>query len=181
MLSDQPQKLDTDHADVVCDGGPLQRSAEHPDKEDGQACCPVEQALSQQTAESAEQLLRLAEQYPKQSPYNGYRCDLVALLANLCFRRSAVQHKVQQLGGVELILSQCQVQPGFWLSRLHAAHWCQLPALVLSQPRVFTHVIHSCDVCKWAWLQCALARHLQADLSLFTVSQRASHLTAYVC
>ena len=69
----------------------------------------VEHSLREQCADSPEDLLKLARQYPKQSPYQGYRCDLVALLANLCFRRTAVQKKVQQLGGVELILSQCQV------------------------------------------------------------------------
>ncbi|DBA95944.1 TPA: hypothetical protein ACH3X1_001465 [Trebouxia sp. C0004] len=68
----------------------------------------VNHLLSQQNAESPEQLVRLAQQFPRQSPYKGYRCDLVALLANLCFRRLAVQNKVQQLGGTELILSQCQ-------------------------------------------------------------------------
>ncbi|KAL0023730.1 hypothetical protein WJX79_008961 [Trebouxia sp. C0005] len=62
----------------------------------------------QQDSGSPEQLIRLAQQFPRQSPYKGYRCDLVALLANLCFRRPAVQNKVQQLGGTELILSQCQ-------------------------------------------------------------------------
>lgn len=71
----------------------------------------VKQLLNQQDAESPEQLIRLAQQFPRQSPYKGYRCDLVALLANLCFRRLAVQNKVQQLGGTELILSQCQVCP----------------------------------------------------------------------
>ena len=75
-----------------------------------EAHCPVDQALNQQAAGTAEELIRLARQYPKQSLYKCYRCDLVALLANLCFRRHAVQQKVQQLGGVELILSQCQVQ-----------------------------------------------------------------------
>lgn len=133
MLSGQLQKLDSHQANTVCDNDPLQRMAE-PDQdphEDGvQACCPVEQALSQQTADSPEELLQLAEQYPKQSPYQGYRCDLVALLANLCFRRSAVQRKVQQLGGVELILSQCQVQQ-------HLALPCNilglLPTLLLAR------------------------------------------------
>lgn len=98
------------------ENAPVQLVAEHqphPSQEDQQqqdACYPAQQAMSQQTADSPEELMQLAQQYPKQSPYSCYRCDLVALLANLCFRRPAVQHKVQQLGGVELILSQCQVQ-----------------------------------------------------------------------
>ncbi|KAL3153844.1 hypothetical protein ABBQ32_013419 [Trebouxia sp. C0010 RCD-2024] len=109
ITSGQPQEVNNGQADAVCDDVPSQKSAEPPNEDGGQAaCCSVEQALSQQTADSAEELLRLAEQYPKQSPYTGYRCDLVALLANLCFQCPAVQHKVQQLGGVELILSQCQ-------------------------------------------------------------------------
>ena len=62
-----------------------------------------------QTADTPVQLAEVAKQYPRQSPYKGYRVDLVALLANLSYRNAAVQQKVQQLGGVELILSQCQV------------------------------------------------------------------------
>ena len=102
------------------DNVPVQLVAEHQPEhqthpsQEGQrkqdACYPPQQAMNRQTADSPEELVQQAQQYPKQSPYSGYRCDLVALLANLCFRRPAVQHKVQQLGGVELILSQCQVQ-----------------------------------------------------------------------
>ncbi len=79
----------------------------------------VTQLLSQQDVESPEQLIRLAQQFPRQSPYKGYRCDLVALLANLSFRQLAVQNKVQQLGGTELILSQCQVRP----CHIHPLQW----------------------------------------------------------
>ena len=70
---------------------------------------PVDHLLHQLHADVPEQLAQLSQQYPKHPPYKGYRCDLVALLANLCFRQKAVQQKVQQLGCVELILSQCQV------------------------------------------------------------------------
>lgn len=100
----------------MLDKDPVQMGLDHQSHptQDGQhiqdECYPVQQVMVQQTADSPEELMQLAVQYPKQSPYSGYRCDLVALLANLCFRRSAVQHKVQQLGGVELLLSQCQVQ-----------------------------------------------------------------------
>lgn len=69
----------------------------------------VDHFLQRQVADSPTQLAELARQYPVQSPYQGYRVDLVALLANLSYRNNAVQQKVQQLGGVELILSQCQV------------------------------------------------------------------------
>ena len=97
---------DKDPVQMVLDRQSHQ-SQEGQHKQDGHH--PVQQAMVQQTADSPEEVMHLAVQYPKQSPYSGYRCDLVALLANLCFRCSAVQHKVQQLGGVELILSQCQV------------------------------------------------------------------------
>lgn len=69
----------------------------------------VHQFLQHQTADLPSQIAELAKCYPLQSPYKGYRVDLVALLANLSYRHKAVQEKVQQLGGVELILSQCQV------------------------------------------------------------------------
>ena len=94
----------------------------------------VSQLLSQQDAESPEQLIRLAQQFLRQSPYKGYRCDLVAFLANLCFRRLAVQNKVQQLGGTELILSQCQVRP---------CHLCILQWNY--QTRLFLVMWASCD------------------------------------
>ena len=123
----------------MLDNVPLHKAAEHEDhpSQEGQqgtdACYPIEQALSQQTADSPEELIKLAKQYPKQAPYSGYRCDLVALLANLCFRRSAVQHKVQQLGGVELILSQCQVTTASEdLPALHATSLYHMPAVVLN-------------------------------------------------
>ncbi len=94
----------------------------------------VNQLLSQQDAESPDQLIRRAQQFPRQSPYKGYRCDLVALLANLCFRRLAVQNKVQQLGGTELILSQCQVRP---------CHLCPL------------QWIYQSELCAITWASCA--------------------------
>ena len=119
MLSSQlhnPHENETNESSAMLSEASVQRVAKHqPDSsQEGQheqdACFPAQQAMMQQAADSPEELMQLAQQYPKQSPYSGYRCDLVALLANLCFRRPAVQHKVQQLGGVELILSQCQVQ-----------------------------------------------------------------------
>lgn len=114
----KPDETQTNESSAMQGEPPVNMLPEHqhhPRQEDQQetdACCPVQQAMHQQTAHTPEELARLAEQYPKQSPYSGYRCDLVALVANLCFRRLAVQQKVQQLGGVELILSQCQVQQG---------------------------------------------------------------------
>lgn len=110
QTSDQPDKsLPATHSmraqgQAASQGRPAQADQQQPD-----VCYAVEQTVQQQRADSPEELIRLAEHYPKQSPYKGYRCDMVALLANLCFRRPAVHHKVQQLGGVELILSQCQV------------------------------------------------------------------------
>ena len=67
--------------------------------------------LQHQIASSPSELAELAQHYPRKSPYKGYRVDLVALLANLSFRRGVMQQKVNQLGRVELILSQCQVGP----------------------------------------------------------------------
>lgn len=75
----------------------------------------------QQTADTPSQLAELAKHYPKQSLYKGYRVDLVALLANLSYRHSAAQQKVQQLGCVELLLSQCQVS---YLGRKHKNIQC---------------------------------------------------------
>lgn len=89
----------------------------------------VDGFLERQVATSPFELAHLAQHYPRGSPYKGYRVDLVALLANLSYRRSATQQKVQQLGGVELILSQCQVNllcisSGliFVLSGIHRRH-----------------------------------------------------------
>ena len=119
MLSSQlhsPHDNKTNKSSAMHDEASVPTVAKHefrPSQEgqhNSDASYPAQQAKVQQTADSPEELMQLAVQYPKQSPYNGYRCDLVALLANLCFQCPAVQRKVQQLGGVELILSQCQVQ-----------------------------------------------------------------------
>lgn len=139
MLSSQLHKPDedqTNESSAVQSPPPVHLPPEHQhhpgqeDQEKTDACCPVQQDMRQQTAHTPEELAELAEQYPKQSPYSGYRCDLVALLANLCFRRLAVQQKVQQLGGVELILSQCQVHQLLTLPVCtelgcdSGQHWC---------------------------------------------------------
>lgn len=36
------------------------------------------------------------------------QCVRIAVLANMAFRRPSVQQQIRQLGGVELLLSQCQ-------------------------------------------------------------------------
>ena len=114
-LSTQPQSQAFDQSNESMHSTPAlgQAASQGPptqaEQQQADGGYPVGQILQQQCADSPEQLVRLAEYYPKQSPYKGYRCDLVALLANLCFRRPAVHEKVQQLGGVELILCQCQV------------------------------------------------------------------------
>lgn len=106
---EQPHEALPDQLSGQHSGLPAHSTANMQDTHECQALPSINPALSQQHAESPQELIRLAGQFPKQSPYKGYRCDLVALLANLCFRRHAVQDAVQQLGGVELILSQCQV------------------------------------------------------------------------
>jgi len=47
--------------------------------------------------------------WPTQTLYPGYRKDLVAVLANLSFGRPPVQLHVSSIGGVELLLQQCQI------------------------------------------------------------------------
>jgi ataxin-10 len=42
-------------------------------------------------------------------PYHGYRADLVALLSNMLFENTAVQDQVLAVGGVELLLSNCNL------------------------------------------------------------------------
>lgn len=48
--------------------------------------------------------------FPTQSPYIGYRTDIVAALSNMCFRRPYCQEEVLALGGVDMVLSNCQVE-----------------------------------------------------------------------
>ena len=48
--------------------------------------------------------------FPSYHLYFGYRTDIVAALANMCFRRSSCQDELLALGGVELVLSNCQVE-----------------------------------------------------------------------
>ncbi|KAK9816619.1 hypothetical protein WJX72_002828 [[Myrmecia] bisecta] len=63
-----------------------------------------------QQAEPAQALREAASCFPPRLPYPGFRSDLVAVLGNLAFSRPVVQATVQRLGGVELILSQCQIE-----------------------------------------------------------------------
>ncbi|PSC67748.1 ataxin-10 [Micractinium conductrix] len=62
-----------------------------------------------QVAELAPQLAAEAAGLPSAPPYPGYRSDLLAALANAAHARPAVQAEVGSLGGVELVLAQCQV------------------------------------------------------------------------
>ena len=48
-------------------------------------------------------------EYVTEQPYEGYRSDIVAIIANAGHKRKAVHEEVITCGGVELILSQCQV------------------------------------------------------------------------
>lgn len=62
-------------------------------------------------------LAERAECLPLQPPYRGYRTDLLAVLANLAFRRPAVAAQVAALGGPVLVLAQCQPDRASPLSR----------------------------------------------------------------
>ena len=48
--------------------------------------------------------------YPSHQPYQGYRSDVLAVLANASHKRPRVQQEVSDVdGGIELIMGQCQV------------------------------------------------------------------------
>uniref|UniRef100_A0ACD5TTH9 Uncharacterized protein n=1 Tax=Avena sativa TaxID=4498 RepID=A0ACD5TTH9_AVESA len=48
----------------------------------------------------------------KVCPYNGYRRDLVAVIANCLHGRKQVQDEVRQLNGIMLLLQQCVIDEG---------------------------------------------------------------------
>lgn len=48
--------------------------------------------------------------FPSFHLYIGYRTDIVATLANMCFRRPCCQDELLAQGGVEVVLSNCQVE-----------------------------------------------------------------------
>lgn len=58
-----------------------------------------------------------AQKYVMLQPYEGYRSDLLAVLANAAHKRPAVQAGVTACGGVELVLAQCQVDEKSPLAR----------------------------------------------------------------
>ena len=68
-------------------------------------------------AELAPGLQARAEQFAAVQPYPGYRSDVLAALANAAHGRPAVQAAVSALGGVELVLAQCQVDDASPLAR----------------------------------------------------------------
>ena len=72
---------------------------------------------SSQDMGAAMSVLQHAAQLPWEAPYPGYRTDILAVLANLLFQRPVVQQEVQGLGGVLLVLAQCQVDRGSPLAR----------------------------------------------------------------
>ncbi|KAK9863664.1 hypothetical protein WJX84_002928, partial [Apatococcus fuscideae] len=55
--------------------------------------------------------------YHKQAPYTGYRSDVVAVIANLVHNQRSLQDLAMANGGVELLLSQCQIDSGSPLVR----------------------------------------------------------------
>ncbi|EFN52144.1 hypothetical protein CHLNCDRAFT_27021 [Chlorella variabilis] len=62
-----------------------------------------------QVAELAPSLAQRAQCFPAAQPYQGFRTDLLAAVANATYGRPAVQSEVCALGGVELVLAQCQL------------------------------------------------------------------------
>jgi ataxin-10 len=69
-------------------------------------------------AELAPSLAGAAASFCETQPYNGYRSDLLAVLANAAHKRPCVQAAVADvMGGVELVLSQCQVDHSSPLAR----------------------------------------------------------------
>ncbi|GAB4823120.1 hypothetical protein N2152v2_010166 [Parachlorella kessleri] len=60
-------------------------------------------------AELAPALAGKAEELPAEPPYFGYRSDILSVLANAAYGRPSVKAELQALGGVELILTQCQM------------------------------------------------------------------------
>lgn len=64
-----------------------------------------------------EQLRGLAEGFPTEAPYDGYRGDLVSVLANGAFRRRAVVSEVLSYGGLELVLAQTNLDDRSPLAR----------------------------------------------------------------
>eukprot|EP00198_Chlamydomonas_reinhardtii_P004947 XP_001694283.1 predicted protein [Chlamydomonas reinhardtii] len=65
-------------------------------------------------------LERLAVGFPagaSATPYIGYRGDLVAVVANGCFRRPTVTSAVVRLGGLELLLAQTHLDERSPLAR----------------------------------------------------------------
>ncbi len=64
-----------------------------------------------------EQLCGLAKGFPAEAPYDGYRGDLVSVLANGAFRRRAVVSEVLSYGGLELVLAQTNLDDRSPLAR----------------------------------------------------------------
>mmetsp|Transcript_53119 Transcript_53119/g.168630 ORF Transcript_53119/g.168630 Transcript_53119/m.168630 type:complete len:224 (+) Transcript_53119:2031-2702(+) len=66
---------------------------------------PAAPALPPASAE----VIEASGRYPRCSPYVGYRRDLVAVVGNACHGRQATQTEVKRLGGVELVLTNSQL------------------------------------------------------------------------
>ncbi len=69
------------------------------------------------TAELAPSLAEQATLYTSSQPYQGYRSDILSVIANAAHKRPHVQAAVSACGGVELVLSQCQVDEKSPLAR----------------------------------------------------------------
>ena len=58
-----------------------------------------------------------AKQFCSKQPYEGYRTDLISIIANASYRRPQVQEEIAKNDGIELVLAQCQVDATSPLAR----------------------------------------------------------------
>lgn len=80
---------------------------------DGSSCSSVD---NREVVGKMEEL-DLNDHAIRMAPYIGFRTDIVAILSNIVFRRRKVQNLVLKLGGVHLLLNQCQFDDGSPLVR----------------------------------------------------------------
>ncbi|KAG7671075.1 hypothetical protein Ndes2526B_g01149 [Nannochloris sp. 'desiccata'] len=78
---------------------------------------PRRNESSQIIAELAPSLTDQATLFTSQQLYQGYRSDILSVIANAAHKRPVVQAAVSACGGVELVLAQCQVDEQSPLAR----------------------------------------------------------------
>ncbi|KAK9909618.1 hypothetical protein WJX75_005174 [Coccomyxa subellipsoidea] len=67
------------------------------------------QASSTQERPMDSSITSTAARFPRLPPYLGFRTDIVAVLAHAAYGRREVQDEILRLGGVHIMLGQCQV------------------------------------------------------------------------